>query len=48
MGSECHSEHASLERASNIGLDSLGMIIDDDNLAPGHIVLGTNDGVKYS
>ena len=47
-GSEGHSEHASLERVSYIGLGGLGMVIDDDNLAPGHIVLGTNHGVKYS
>ena len=45
--SEGHSEHASLERASDIGLERLGMVIDDDNLAPGHIVVGT-DSVKYS
>jgi len=41
MGSECHSEHEGLERPFSIGLDGLGMIIDDGNLAPGHIVLGT-------
>jgi hypothetical protein len=36
MGSEGHSEHASLERVSYIGLGGLGMVIGDDNLAPGH------------
>jgi hypothetical protein len=46
MASEGHSEHASLERASYIGLDGLGMAIDDDNLAPGHI--GRERSVKYS
>ena len=41
MGSEGHSEHASLEKVSYIGLGGLGMVIGDGNLAPGHIMLGT-------
>jgi hypothetical protein len=44
MGSEGHSEHASLETVSYIGLGGLGMVIGDDNLAPGHIVLLIDSG----
>ena len=36
LGSECHSEHASLEGASNIGLDGLGMIIGDESRSRTH------------
>jgi len=41
MGSDGRLEYTSLGRTSCIGLGGLGMVIKDDNLAPGHIMLET-------